>query len=280
MPRMKAGNAHGLQPLSAELFSHMVRKGLKHLQKAHEQCQRSATMENVHRMRKAIRHVRTLLDICGNWEKGDRWRELHERIRQLLHALGPLRDLHVRIETLRVLVKRQPALSPMLRRAEKEEREERAAVSELMAKMELPELGALRRRLRRSRKGGPPRPALMRTIASDTREVRVRWKAMRAKDPRSMHRARVALRRSAHLLTTMAPYLRPEFVAALPALKRMQEQLGRAHDMRLLLDWTASVLMKLPAAHRTAVVAFLDRSLHLLDKRAAAFLREHPEPGL
>jgi CHAD domain-containing protein len=280
MPRRKPGIGARPQPLSADLFAHMVRKGLKRLQKAHEQCQRSANMENVHRMRRAIRHLRTLLDVCRQWEKSDRWRDLHERIRQLLHALGPLRDLQVRIATLRVLVKRHPALSSLLRRAEKEEREERTAVSELMAKMEMQEVGTLRRRIRRRPASGPPRPALMRTIALDSRELGTRWKAMRAKDPRSMHRARVALRRLTHLLTSMAPHLARTAVAPLPALKRMQERLGRAHDMQMLLDWTGTVLMKLPASHRPAIVAFLDRSLHLLDRRVASFLREHQEPGI
>lgn len=120
----------------------------------------------------------------------------------------------------------------------------------------------------------------MRTIASDTRELCARWKTMRPKDPRSMHRVRVALRRLTHLLTTFAPHLRAELVTDLTALKRMQVRLGKARDLHLLLDWTASALMKLPVAQRTGVEAFLDRSLHQLERRMAAFVRQHPDPGI
>ena len=95
-----------------------------------------------------------------------------------------------------------------------------------------------------------------------------------------MHRVRVALRRLTHLLTTFAPHLRAELVTDLTALKRMQVRLGKARDLHLLLDWTASALMKLPVAQRTGVEAFLDRSLHQLERRMAAFVRQHPDPGI
>lgn len=280
MPRTMADTEHRPQPLSAERFAHMVRRGLKRLQKAHAHCQRSANPENVHRLRRSIRHVRTLLDICAHREKRDRWRKPHVHIRQLLHALGPLRDLQVRTGLLRDLVETHPALLPLLRRAMKEEREERKAVIELMAQFELHELGTLRRRMRHRGTSGPPRPALMRTIASETHELRARWKGMRPNDPRSMHRVRVALRRLTHLLTTFAPHLRSEFLQDLPALRRMQLQLGQAHDMQLLLDWTAGVVMKLPVAQRAAVAAFADRSARSLDRRMAAFVRRHPDAGV
>lgn len=279
MPRAMANREHGPQPLSTRRFAHTVRKGLKGLQKSYAHCQRSANPENVHHLRRTIRHVRMLLDVCAHLEKGDRWRKPNSRIRQLLHALGPLRDLQVRIGTLRGAVEEHPALLPLLRRAMKEEREERKAVSELMAQFELPELGALRRRMRHPGPSGPPRPALMRTITSDTRELRARWKAMRPDDPRSMHRVRVSLRRLTHLLSTFAPHLRAEFLTDLPALKRMQMELGKAHDTQLLLEWTSAVLMKLPVAQRAPVAAFADRSTRALDRRMAAFVRLHPDAG-
>ncbi len=66
----------------------------------------------------------------------------------------------------------------------------------------------------------------------------------------------------------------------LAALRRMQLQLGQAHDMQLLLDWTAGVVMKLPVAQRAAVAAFADRSARSLDRRMAAFVRRHPDAGV
>ncbi len=262
------------------MLVHMLRKGLKKLQKCYAQCQRAPNAGNVHDLRRAIRHVRSLLDVFREWPKSGQWQGLHERIRQLQHALGPIRDHHVRIGALEVLVKQYPRLAPLLRRARKEEREERKAVAELLAKTDTELVASVRRRLRRLAPEGRPRLAMDRTIAAQYQELRSRWQAMRAGNPRSMHRARVALRRLTHLLNTMAPYLPVQAGAALPALKRTQERLGRAHDMQMLLDWTGAVLMKLPPASRAPVVAFLDRSLHLLERRLAAFMRAHPGPGI
>lgn len=257
----------------------MVRKGCKRLQKSIARCQRSAAPENVHRLRRAIRHMRMLLDICQRWEKDERWRPLHDRLRQVLHALGALRDLQVRVELLSGLSATDPHLAPLLRRAMKEEREERRAVSELLAQLELTGLAKLRRRLKRHWPIGALRTALMRTIAAERRELLARWKALRSEDPRSMHRLRVAVRRIGLLLAAMEPYLHSGPVGNLPVLHRMQVRLGQVHDMQLLVDWGATEVMKLPAAQRKRIQAYLETSARSIDRRMALFARQHPVTG-
>src|SRR5436190_22865 len=268
------------QPLSADLFTQLVRKGFKRLRKALDQGQHGADTENVHRMRRATRHFCALLDVCGQWEKSGRWQVVHEGTRELQQLLGPLRDMQVRVDTLAALVKEHPGLVPLLHRAQKQEQKERNTIGELLAGSDLKEGAAWLRRLERKKPRGHPRPALLRTIARERHVLHERWTTMQANNPRSMHRARVALRRLTHLLSMMAPHLGPEISEALPGLKRLQGRLGRTHDTQVLLEWITATLPKIAAADRPAVVAFLDHGLQLLNRRMSALLRDHPEPGI
>jgi CHAD domain-containing protein len=264
--------------LTAEQFASKVRKGLKRLEKAYEQCQQTATTANVHRLRRATRHMRMLLDVLQEWHKDAHLRRLQERIRHLQQVVGPLRDRQVRLGTVRSLVERAPELKPLLNRAEKEERAERRIVDELLQRTALKNGAPVRRRLKRKGKR-PPREALMRTIERFRDEVLERWEGMRPHDQRSMHRARVALRRYTHLLSTMQEHLDPALARKVAMIKRMQQTLGRIHDTQVLLDWLGLAVAKIPSESKPAVIAFRERTIKTLGRRVNAFLREHRKPG-
>jgi CHAD domain-containing protein len=72
-----------------------------------------------------------------------------------------------------------------------------------------------------------------------------------AKDPRSLHRVRVALKRHRYLLDAFRHHLTPKLDAERPLLKRLQQRLGAWHDERLFADRLEACAGDLPRQLRT-----------------------------
>ena len=56
-------------------------------------------------------------------------------------------------------------------------------------------------------------------------------------DPRSLHKARIALKRYRYLVEAFAAYLPPIVLSKRVPLKRIQQRLGRWLDERVLAEW-------------------------------------------
>lgn len=228
----------------------------------------ASDFEAVHDTRVALRRLREAargFDTCLT----PRARRQCRRLRRVERALGPLRDAQVRLELLgevlgpvavsrdrsddpralagfgrQVVVGGDSELRPGLRGLEAEARRWLAdAAAEEMALLHRrmvtgPYLERLRGLARAPQLAEPFSAAVP---GRDLAAVQLpRFFRRAGRNPGAvggLHRRRIRTRRLRYRLELFSPVLPPEHQVVLQELRRLQRLLGRAHDLRVLLDW-------------------------------------------
>lgn len=195
----------------------------------------SRKTDTVHDLRVAIRRCRSFASLMEEIDGDDGWRSVRHRTRPLFRALGELRELHVHFEILSDAM-RPSALRARLQTALK--RAERAPgrrVSHELKAFELHTWRDLRRNLGQ-RCSIPPGGLLARALIAD-RYARLRQlhrHAASIDSAEAWHAVRVGLKRFRYALEAVWPDRADELR---DHLERLQQLLGRVHDLDMLDDW-------------------------------------------
>jgi CHAD domain-containing protein len=86
-------------------------------------------------------------------------------------------------------------------------------------------------------------------------------------DPESMHRLRIAVKRYRYVLEVLAEAGEPVTRSAIGEARALQRELGRLHDLDVLIEWVRA------AASLPAAGAFLRRMLNRRSRQAERTLR-------
>lgn len=206
--------------------------------KALRRSRRHMGHEEVHALRRQARECLPVFTLLAAFEPGDpTWRAARHALKDLLHALGPLRDAHVRREQMKG---RQGAHARSLRaRARAAGRAARPVAMAVIGMWRDLPVKHVRRAV--DLRGPRDRAQFARVIRNELAAARkvasLRWSQARSGGAEAMHAARLALRAYRYLLMATTPLLsRPER-ERIRRLEEWQDRIGRSHDELLLRAW-------------------------------------------
>jgi CHAD domain-containing protein len=243
-------------------------------------------VRSLHRARVASRRLRELLPVLRL--DPDVSRKLGRRLRKVTRRLGTVRELDVLLQLIDEQQTARPAHREALHRAGVAVGKARdEARKKLMAHLPSEEMWRLARKLERiaddlkqhERERRNPAPA---RSAAWVIDARIAHRAGRLDSavrdagavylPDRLHVVRIALKKLRYALELAPPSL-TDRAGALRALKRIQELLGRMHDLQVLLDRVRDVQASLTPPSLTAwreldaLVVMLDESCRRLHAR-------------
>ena len=224
----------------------------------HLDAARAGNVRAVHQARVATRRLRAALPLLT---RGSKRRKLERTVRRITRALGPLRELDVALETLRELGREreipEPALA-CLRAAVSDER--RVVLSDVARRIEQLNLEKLRRRaaaaVRPPQGNKGERTVLLSAYAAKARRRAARRserlkaaieRASRMYLPDRLHEIRIAVKKLRYVLEVTRDAsggraaARSALGAQIALLKRTQDQLGRVHDLEVLIARTRAI---------------------------------------
>jgi CHAD domain-containing protein len=203
----------------------------------------------VHQARVASRRLREAVPVLARDVKGGKAKKAQGKIRKLTSALGAVRELDVTLTVLNELAARQslPQLALEEVRAHVvEEREHRRAT--MLKRLEKVKVEKLDRRL------ASVADALQEADSERWRDALATRVAKRAKalgaamddagqmyNPESLHRVRIATKKLRYGLEIASEGGLPSATPLLRQLKKVQDALGRLHDLQVLLEHVAAV---------------------------------------
>lgn len=239
----------------------------------------------VHQARVASRRLREALPVLTEGLQHTKVGKAKRKIRRLTQALGTVRELDVTLHLIDELAERPAVPAPALgevRARVIEEREERRKV--MLERLEHVDAAKIRRRLDTVRQallkpapGHAWRSALAGRLAARARRLeRAIEHAGQIYEPEGLHEVRIAAKKLRYALELADESGAAPCGEALRVIKRVQDALGRLHDLQILQQYVAAVGAE-PRNRRTpdAVLAVLARLIedecrHLHGKYVAA----------
>lgn len=226
-----------LQHLSAALAGQWrrYRKRLK-------RCQRQFSAGAVHDSRIETRRLLATLELVAVFIPERKLKKLRRALKDHLDAFDRLRDTQVQLGCVEPLRRPFPAAKKFhrwLRRREAEYmREARQAVKEVKTRRVGKKIAALEGELRRCRKKTAPVRAF--AMAQDAIQIafaRVTRLSRRvsAKDPQTIHRARIAFKRFRYMVDALSPLLPAVTDKQRQAMHDYQSMMGEIQDLKVLL---------------------------------------------
>jgi CHAD domain-containing protein len=209
---------------------------------------RKGDVHAVHQTRVATRRLREALPIVA---KGRTARKLRRMARRLTRTLGPVRELDVALLTLDEFAGDVPRSAiTCLRRSVTDER--RRLHAELVRRIDRCDFDKLQRKaLAAARDGKAPRATLRherRIAAARTRAARraahLRVTIENAAGmylPDRLHEVRIAVKKLRYALEVARELSGSRATARIETLKRMQDLLGRMHDLEVLIARTRAI---------------------------------------
>lgn len=228
-----------IRAADAARFIRSWRSLRRQFDRALSRCRRNPTTGQLHKLRTTSRRLLAHLAImeeAGTSSPG----KFRRRLKRLLSITSPLRDAQVQMELFNKLAPRERH-AKLRHRLRRKLHKERAAMRGKLAKRA--------RAVRRHRRDAPA-PVLSgfkgvfpgaASRALRKAHRRMRRRLCEAKDARTRHRARMALKRYRYLLEAA----RPADVAGLEKLRRLQVTMGDQRDLELFDEQ-----MKRFGAHR------------------------------
>jgi CHAD domain-containing protein len=227
----------------------------------------------VHDLRVALRRARTVLEVGGSIFGRFHSGEVRVLLRDLQRATGALRDEEVLFELMEALQMSDPGVQTWLETRRLRERRLRRALARLIDAGELDRV----RRLLDALLAFRVDPAKDRRLAkfarravADARRRVERRRTARTDDARALHRLRIAYKRLRYVVETFAESLPSNATGLAHAATRMQNRLGRIHDVDIALACVRRARALSPEA-RKELLSALQR---LREERIAAYARE------
>ena len=237
---------------------------------------RSGDVRAVHQARVATRRLREALPLI---EAGKAGRRLGRAARSLTGVLGPVRELDVALQMLDELARSTggPASAiATLRTAVSEERSVRhREVTKQIDEIDMERLQrkALHRLERRAAQGEHPTDRQARVVAARRRAARRAQRVEAAVDaagaiylPDRLHRVRIAVKKLRYGLEIARDLSGSRAEARIRSLKRMQDLLGRMHDLEVLIARTRG--LQAAAVRDLQLSSDLDQLVRRLDTEA------------
>lgn len=229
-----------------------LRRRILDLLAAHDQCMEGLTEPNVHAVRVAARHLQPILTVLHSLMPGERIvRRAERQVRLVLRSTTALREVQMLRKSLADL-----ATPTALRRALDHDLTGQESTLAVRTHARLHEVDheALIRLAARRWPGiteATARRALDRAVAKRRKRLLQAVTSLRANEPQTLHRARIALKRYRYLVTLFAPLLPSAAAGGSGRLEQLQARLGLWHDEWVLSDRLLAVANGMPTvAHR------------------------------
>ncbi|MFA6174668.1 MAG: CHAD domain-containing protein [Kiritimatiellales bacterium] len=218
---------------------------------------RPGDAKSIHRMRVASRRLRVGFRFFGALFPDGELREILLQLQRVTQALGDVRTLDVNARLLRQ-TKRADALTliPTLL-AERTARADNAGV--LLEALRADQFPARVRTLIRDQRR-PLSDAQLHDAAADRLcalhgTVRKRFDRYRANgSPRAFHRLRIAAKKYRYALEASQAVFPESATERIAEVAKMQDLLGRCHDLEAVMDWLSGVRGKKPAQHAATLL--------------------------
>lgn len=233
---------------SRKIFSQQLRR-----MKWHESGSRTGEdIESVHKMRVAVRRMRSLLRLVGDYHQGKTVATVEKRLRQIARALGGIRDLDVLILDFQHFSATLPPdaqehaqalISRLDRRRAKQRKRLNVYFDSKGYERSLRQLesfakrkGKRARRLMRPHEPQELRHVLPILLHQRLANVRAYDSVLPASDEKQLHALRVEGKRLRYALEFFAPVLGTSADSFLALIQSMQDTLGRINDIAVFVS--------------------------------------------
>jgi CHAD domain-containing protein len=237
-----------------------------------EQVRHDWDADAVHDLRVALRRCRTMADALSEVNPGPGWRKLKRASRVLFHALGKLRDTQVK----RALVKTlgpagDPVRKHMLRLLSRQENKHRKSAEQALDGFDRKEWKKLTRKLTLKARFFPMNSVVYQrlALASLNEAVGIYQQARKRRSSASWHQLRIGIKLFRYIVENFLPQ---RYEVWSEDLKRMQDLLGKVHDLDVLRGeirrnadtrdpaTVAAWIEKIDGGRRVALEEFLART--------------------
>jgi CHAD domain-containing protein len=193
-------------------------------------------IDNVHDLRVALRHCRSLASVMEEVDTDTAWPEMRKLARKLFRKLGALRDAQVMDEWVKKIGPESDLLREQLHAAyqtgEPGLREDVLHVAEKFDEKTWQRLERhLRQRARMVPTGSLAAECLALERFEEAKELHTR--ALRTEKPKPWHELRIGLKRFRYTVESLLP---EHYAAWSDNLKRVQDLLGDVHDLDVLAE--------------------------------------------
>lgn len=229
----------------------MVRRRAIELHDARRKCRRSLTERSVYTLRQASRHLASPLEIAA--ASGQKNGKVHRALRltiRILELTSTLRDLHVRALLVESEVQDEALREKLQRHLRKAQGIEERRVAQGLKTIRTGPLLRLDTGFRPMLSALEVEQGLLTAVAHHRERLIERIADLRSTDPHTLHRARVALKRTRYLLDALPAHLPAAPAAHHAALAQLQKQLGSWHDGHLFTEWLLERSTELPTELR------------------------------
>lgn len=246
---------------------------------------RHGSVKAVHQARVASRRLREILPIVGGVAGPRRLRRAVRHVRAVTRALGPVRELDVTLDLVGQLAgpgREAPvAISSVRRLVAEERRRRRRAMLEVITPGQVARTLRAVQAVQTRLADGPPDEAWRTLLAA---RALARARALDDAiadvgllfDPARLHLVRIAAKKLRYTLELAAEARLAPVAPLIPPLKKTQDQLGRLHDLGILLVFIHQADTEPTPARRRSLAALrhvLERECH---KEHARYLRRRP----
>jgi phosphohistidine phosphatase len=192
--------------------------------------------DDVHDLRVALRRSRTIAEALSEVNPAPGWRKLKKGSSRLFHDLGALRDSQVQQISVRKLGAPGDSVRKwMLRSLSQQEKQFRRSAERALDEFDRKEWRRLARRLPQKALLFPIESVVFRRLALGRLNwvVELQQQARKGSSGVAWHRLRIGLKQFRYIAENFLP---GRYEVWVEDLKRMQDLLGEAHDLGVLLQ--------------------------------------------
>jgi len=233
---------------------------------------RRCSEPGIHDLRVATRRLLAVLDLADAVLPGEVNPRIRRTLRRNLKSFSPLRDCHVRILTLRGLIRRYTVARPMLREARAIEKELVANAGRAIVRFDSAaferEVSAIAVALA-SLESTPARVSAAASVlvgVAAKKYIRVSARAMKLSpgNTKTIHRLRVAFKEFRYTMEALLPLFHGVGKARLKAMNAFQTRMGEIQDIEVLIGAVGKFAVTRGAAFPGSV---LNLQRHLAQRR-------------
>lgn len=232
--------------------------------------------ESIHRMRVASRRLRVGFQFFGILFPDGELKEIRQQLQRVTQALGEVRTLDVNIRLIR---QAERADSAALIQCLLAERAARAAAAEKLLKTLRADrfparVQALIRDQRRPLSDVQLHAAAASQLCALHHAVRRRFDRYHASgSPQAFHRLRIAAKKYRYALESSRAVFPAHVTERIKAVEKMQDLMGRRHDLEIVIDWLAGVRGKKLSQQAAPVLDFFAKKSERRFAEAEKFLK-------
>jgi triphosphatase len=242
------------KPSAASVIGAAVRASWEHVEAELERYRRQRKEAGSHDLRVGLRRLLAALDLARALAPEALPDELTGRVKRLLRALSPLRDIEIQREAVEKRALDPETRQSLLHWLGRREKKLGKKIRHRVARFPVPKtrlgMAALAAALE-ERALDPTSSAYLVIVGSVAERYAAfdrRRRAASEHDLEGLHRTRIAFKKYRYALELAAPLLRPPSKARKGALKRFQDELGALQDSVVVLE----LFERRPATHRLA----------------------------